>query len=140
MIEDTRKTRKVRRPSKKVKKMHEEVVSKGILGATPPESKVGGTATVFTVGYYEDDKLKSKKNVSPSDLNIADMVRALNDNDYLIVKAFVRADAKGPTKSVFGYEIPGSPEEDYALYFKFKRTTKPKGINQTLEPPKPNSP
>ncbi len=139
MIEDTRKTRKVRRPSKKVKKMHEEVVSKGILGATPPESKIGGANTVFTVGYYEDDKLKSKKNVSPSDLNIADMVRSLNNNDYLIVKAFVRTDGSPPSK-MFGFDVPGSASEDYAFYFKFKRTSKPKGINQSLEPPKPNNP
>ena len=133
MIED--KKRKTRRVSKKVKKMHEEVVSKGILGATPPESKIGGAATQFTVGFYEDDKLKSKRNVKPSDFNIADMVRSLNDNDYLILKAFVSADEKPPSK-VFGFDIPGSAQEDYAIYFKFKRTSKPKGINQALEPPK----
>lgn len=130
MIED--KKHKTRRVSKKVKKMHEEAVNKGVLGATSPEVKVGGVATVFTVGYYEDDKLKSKKNVSPSDLNVADMVRGLNDNDYLIVKAFVRTDAK-PASKVLGFDVPGSAEEDYAIYFKFKRTSKPKGINQTLE-------
>jgi hypothetical protein len=122
------KTRKTRRVSKKVKKMHEEVVAKGVLGA----EKVGGASTQFMVGYYEDDKLKSKKNVSPPDLNIADMVRSLNDNDYLIIKAFVRTDGSPPSK-ILGFNVPGTSEEDYAIYFKFKRTSKPKGINQTLD-------
>lgn len=133
MIED--KKRKTRRVSKKTKKIHEEVVSKGILGSTSPESKIGGAATQFTVGFYEDDKLKSKRNVTPSEFNIADMVRSLNDNDYLILKAFVSTDAKAPSK-VLGFTVPGSAEEDYAIYFKFKRTSKPKGINHSLEPSK----
>jgi hypothetical protein len=53
MIED--KKRKTRRVSKKVKKMHEEVVSKGILGATPPEGQKGGG------GPYDVYKIDMKK-------------------------------------------------------------------------------
>jgi hypothetical protein len=62
MIEDTKKARKTRRVSKKVKKMHEEVVSKGILGATPPEAKKGGGPwDVYKIDVKKDDNVVETK-------------------------------------------------------------------------------
>lgn len=52
MIED--KKRKTRRVSKKVKKMHEEAVAKGVLGAIAPEGQKGG-------GMMEIYKIDIKK-------------------------------------------------------------------------------
>ena len=122
------KTRKTRR---RVKKAHKEAVETGLLGSTVP---VGAGRTQLTCGFYEDDKLKRKENMLPSS-TIVDMIRALNDNDYLIVKALVQVDSVAASK-VFGFDVRGQDAEDYAVYYKFKRTSKPKGINQSLEPPK----
>jgi hypothetical protein len=115
---------------RRVKKAHKKSVETGLLGST-----IGAGRTELTCGFYEDDKLKRKENMLPSS-TIVDMIRALNTNDYLIVKALVKVDTVAPSKSTFGYDIRGQEAEDYAVYYKFKRTSKPKGINQSMEPPK----
>lgn len=129
MIEDTKKTRKVRRPSKKVKKMHEEVVSKGILGATPPEAKKGGGVTKrdvnYTYGIIDGNQIKSKKTVRPNQFNIEDLVTLAEKGDILI-KADIE-DLDDP----FGFEINDmfiksafARTNKTAIYYKFKKTTK----------------
>jgi hypothetical protein len=116
-----------RKTRRRVKKAHKKAVETGLLGLTE-----GAGRTELTCGFYEDDTLKRKETMLPS-TTIVDMLRALNDNDYLIVKALVKVDPVAPTK-VLGFDIRGQDAEDYAIYYKFKRTSKPKGINKSLEP------
>jgi hypothetical protein len=60
MIED--KKRKTRRVSKKVKKMHEEAVAKGILGSTATEVKKGGGPwDVYKIDVKKDDSVVESK-------------------------------------------------------------------------------
>ena len=60
MIED--KKRKTRRVSKKVKKMHEEAVAKGVLGSTAPEAKKGGGAwDIYKIDVKKDDTVVESK-------------------------------------------------------------------------------
>ena len=60
MIED--KKRKTRRVSKKVKKMHEEGVSKGILGATPAERQKGGNGMdIYKIDVKNGDEVISSE-------------------------------------------------------------------------------
>lgn len=81
MIED--KKRKTRRVSKKVKKMHEDVVSKGIIGATPPESKTGGgpfdayKIDIRRSGEVIESDLKSEMQLSF--ISLRDMLKKLED-------------------------------------------------------------
>ncbi len=127
MIED--KKRKTRRVSKKVKKMHEEVVSKGILGATPPEGQKGGAVTKrdinYTYGIIDGNQVKSRKTVTPSQFNIEDLVTLAEKGDILI-KADIE-DLDDP----FGVQINDlfiksafARTNKTAIYYKFKKTTK----------------
>lgn len=81
MIED--KKRKTRRVSKKVKKMHEEVVSKGILGATPPDVKTGGgpfdtySIDIRKSGEVIESDVKSEMQLSF--ISLKDMLKKLED-------------------------------------------------------------
>ena len=60
MIQD--KKRKTRRVSKKVKKMHEDAVSKGVLGATAPEAKKGGGPwDVYKIDVLKDSNIVESK-------------------------------------------------------------------------------
>lgn len=131
MIED--KKRKTRRVSKKVKKMHEEVVSKGILGATPPESKTGGGVTKhdvnYTYGIIDGNSVTSKKTVRPNQFNVEDLVTLAEKGDILI-KADIE-DIDDP----FGYQINDfyiksafARTNKTAVYYKFKKTTKTYGL------------
>jgi hypothetical protein len=127
MIED--KKRKTRRVSKKVKKMHEEAVSKGILGATSPEAKKGGGITKhdvnYTYGIIDGNEIRSRKTVRPSQFNIEDLVTLAEKGDILI-KADIE-DLDDP----FGVQINDlfiksafARTNKTAIYYKFKKTTK----------------
>jgi hypothetical protein len=114
---------------RRVKKAHKKSVETGLLGST-----IGAGRTQLTSGFYEDDELKRKQSMAPT-TTIVDMIRALNDNDYIIIKALVSVDSIKDQK-VFGFDVKGQDDEDYTVYYKFKRTSKPKGINKQLEPVK----
>jgi hypothetical protein len=57
------KPRKTRRVSKKVKKIHEEVVAKGVLGATAPTEpkKGGGPWDIYKIDVKKDDTVVESK-------------------------------------------------------------------------------
>ena len=72
--------RKTRRASK-AKKLHDELVAKGKLGAT-----VGGKRAMYTVAIFDDGKLIEKKDFSGDKFTLNDLMGSLGDRDEVIVK------------------------------------------------------
>ena len=72
--------RKTRRASK-AKKLHDELVKKGKLGAT-----VGGKRAMYTVAIFDDGKLVEKKDFSGDKFTLNDLMGSLGSRDEVVVK------------------------------------------------------
>ena len=87
MIED--KKRKTRRVSKKVKKMHEEAVSKGILGATPPEGQKGGSMEVYKIDVKKGGEVVSselKDSIQIKFISLDDLLKKLDSGHSIRIE------------------------------------------------------
>ena len=72
--------RKTRRASK-AKKIHDELVKKGKLGA-----KVGGTIIKYTVAVLDNGKVVDKKTFNGDNITLNDLMASLGTRDEIIIK------------------------------------------------------
>jgi len=81
---------KTRRVSKKVKKMHKEAETSGLLGATEVK-KGGGMMDTFIISSVTNSKIKDSKVMNVIDgnlLSLGKLIEMSNGVDYLAIKKF----------------------------------------------------
>jgi hypothetical protein len=101
MIEDNK--RKTRRVSKKVKKMHEEAVAKGILGATQ-EAKKGGSMEVYKIDIKKGGEVVSsevKDLIGIKFISLDDILKKLDSGNVMRIE---KSDLFGRTSHIYKFE------------------------------------